>query len=193
MFRLTVNDQTELRLIDCPQANDLFRLIDSNRDYLRAWHPWVDAMRSPVEVERIIVAWHQQYTNARSLFTGIWFNHRFCGMLNHLNLDWTNRWSVLSYWIDAEHQGKGIMTSCCRAVLAHDFNQWKLNRITIECATDNTRSRAIPERLGFALEGVVRESEWLHDRFVDHAVYGLLKSDYEKKLAKASTAAVAAV
>ncbi len=69
------------------------------------------------------------------------------------------------------------MTACCRALVADGFERWKLNRVTIECATDNTRSRAIPERLGFKLEGIVRGIEWLHDRYVDHAMYGLLKED----------------
>jgi hypothetical protein len=99
-------------------------------------------------------------------------------MINHLNVDWLNRWTALSYWLDAAHQGQGIMTACCRAMVDHGFNAWKLNRITIECATRNTRSRAIPERLGFKLEGIVRGIEWLHDCYVDHAMYGLLRSDY---------------
>jgi ribosomal-protein-serine acetyltransferase len=70
------------------------------------------------------------------------------------------------------------MTKCCRAFIAHGFDTWKLNRITIESATENTRSRAIPERLGFKLEGIVRSIEWLHDHFADHAIYGLLRSEY---------------
>jgi ribosomal-protein-serine acetyltransferase len=70
------------------------------------------------------------------------------------------------------------MTACCRVMIDHSFNVWKLNRITIECATENTPSRAIAERLGFKLEGVTRQVEWVHDRYVDHAVYGLLRSDY---------------
>jgi len=64
-------------------------------------------------------------------------------------------------------------------MVAHGFAAWELNRITIECATENTRSRAIAERLGFKLEGVVRGIQWLHDRFVDAAMYGLLRSDHE--------------
>jgi ribosomal-protein-serine acetyltransferase len=84
----------------------------------------------------------------------------------------------LSFWLDAAHQGQGIMTACCGAMLEHAFDTWKLNRITIECATQNSRSRAIPERLGFKLEGIAREIEWLHDHFVDHAIYGCLRSEY---------------
>ena len=178
MFYCTVNEQTELRLIDRQHSEELFKLLECNREYLRRWHPWVDIMRSVSDVERAITAWQQQYANKRGFYSGIWFNGRFCGMINHLNVDWANRATALSYWLDVAHQGQGIMTACCRAFVCHGFNTWKLNRITIECATQNTRSRAIPERLGFKLEGIVRGIEWLHDGYVDHALYGLLRSDY---------------
>ena len=69
------------------------------------------------------------------------------------------------------------MTACCRAVIAHAFDVWKLHRVTIECATENARSRGVPERLGFTLEGTIRGIEWLHDHFVDHAMYSLLSTD----------------
>ncbi len=100
-------------------------------------------------------------------------------MIYHLNVDWANRSTALSYWLDEAHQGKGIMTACCRAFVSHAFTTWKMNRITIQCATKNTRSRAIPERLGFKLEGIIREAEWLYDHYVDHMLYGLLRSDLE--------------
>jgi ribosomal-protein-serine acetyltransferase len=177
MFSAKVNEQTELRLIDRQHAPELFQLIEANRQYLRRWHPWVDLMRSAADVEKGIAAWQQQYANQRGFYSGIWFNGRFCGMINHLNVDWLNRCAVLSYWLDEGHQGKGIMTACCRAFIAHGFDTWKLHRITIECASENRRSCAIPERLGFKLEGVVRGIEWLHDHYADHVIYGLLRSD----------------
>jgi ribosomal-protein-serine acetyltransferase len=177
MFFRTVNDQTEMRLIGRQHGEELFNLLESNREHLRRWHPWVGDLRSPADVERIIAVWEQLYANNRGMFAGIWFQGRLCGMINHLNVDWTNRWAALSYWLDAAHQGHGIMTACCRAFVAHAFDTWKLNRITIECATENARSRAIPERLGFKLEGIVREIEWLNDHYADHALYGRLRSD----------------
>jgi ribosomal-protein-serine acetyltransferase len=178
MFSLRINEQTELRLMERHHAGDLFKTIDLNRAYLREWHPWVDVLRSVSDAEKVIAAWHQQYANHRGFYAGIWFNGQFCGVINHLNIDWTNRVTILSYWLDADHQRKGIMTACCRAVIEHSFKTWKLNRVTIECVTENTRSRAIPERLGFKLEGIVREAEWLHGRFADHVIYGLLRSEF---------------
>jgi len=178
MFFCTVNNQIELRLIDRQHDEELFTLLDSNREHLRRWDPWVDIISSTTDVRRAITGWQQQYANHRGLYAGIWFNGRCCGMINHVNVDWLNRWAPISYWLDAAHQGRGIMTACARAMVAHGFDTWNLNRLTIECATQNTRSRAIAERLGFTLEGIVRGIEWLQDCFVDHAMYGLLRSDH---------------
>jgi ribosomal-protein-serine acetyltransferase len=43
----------------------------------------------------------------------------------------------------------------------------------------NLKIRAIPERLGFELEGVQRQAEWLYDHFVGHALYGMLADDWK--------------
>ena len=177
MFCSKVNTRTELRLIGRQDAIELFKLVELNRSHLRCWHPWVDKVRSLDDAEKMISAWEQQNAGNRGFCAGILFDGKLCGVIYHLNVDWANRWTALSYWLDAAHQGQGIMTDCCRVLVLHGFKAWKLNRITIECAVENARSRAIPERLGFRLEGIVRGVEWLHDRYADHAVYGLLRPD----------------
>jgi len=173
----TISDVLELRLIGPQHSKELLDLIDVNREHLRRWHPWVDSMRTLSEVEKAIEGWQLRHTNKQGVHAGIWFKGRFCGMINFMIIDWANRWTALSYWLDSAHQGQGIMTACCHAMICHSFNTWKLNRITIECASENIRSCAIPERLGFKLDGIVRGIEWLHGRYVDHAMYGLLRSD----------------
>lgn len=176
-FSVKMTSRIQLRLIDHCDTDKLFSLIDSNRDHLRTWHSWVDAVLSRDDADRMISRWKQQNANNQGFCSGILFDGQLCGVLHHLNVDWQNRWTALSYWLDAAHQGRGIMTLCCRVLIVHAFAAWNFNRVTIECATENVRSRAIPERLGFKLEGIVRAVERLQDRHVDHAVYGLLRSE----------------
>ena len=99
------------------------------------------------------------------------------GIAGFRALDPANRSGEIGYWLRADFGGRGLMTACCRALVAHGFDALGLNRIAIAAATGNTKSRAIPERLGFRFEGVLRQPEWLYDRFVDHAVYSLLRSE----------------
>jgi len=64
-----------------------------------------------------------------------------------------------------------------RALVDHAFGTWRLHRVEIRAAVDNTRSRAIPERLAFTQEGVAREAEQVGGRYVDQVVYSTLASE----------------
>ena len=55
-----------------------------------------------------------------------------------------------------------------------------MNRVEIHCAAENTRSCAIPKRLGFTQEGILRDAQWLYDRYVDMVVYGLLAREWQR-------------
>jgi ribosomal-protein-serine acetyltransferase len=193
MLQTSVKPQTMLRVIAPENGPELFRLLEINRDYLRRWHPWVDILRSEKDVGHAITAWQQQNAGDHGFYAGVWFGGRLCGMINHLQVDRVNRWTALSYWLDEAHQGRGIMTESCRVMIAHSFKVWNLNRVTIECATENTRSRAIPERLGFKLEGIIRQVEWLGDHYADHAFYGLLNPDSQREAKPAYEPHAAAV
>jgi ribosomal-protein-serine acetyltransferase len=84
----------------------------------------------------------------------------------------------LGYWIARDFQGKGIVTDACRAVVTHLLRELDLNRVEILCATGNEKSCAIPRRLGFALDGTLREGELCSGRYLDLHVFGMLKRDW---------------
>jgi ribosomal-protein-serine acetyltransferase len=65
-----------------------------------------------------------------------------------------------------------------RALTAHAFEVWDLNRVEIRAATGNARSAAIPLRLGFVEEGVARQSERHGDSYKDLVVYSMLAADW---------------
>jgi ribosomal-protein-serine acetyltransferase len=177
MFRTRVKEQTELALMEHRHAKELFELIDANRAHLRTWMNWVDQRRTVTDVSNYVALGLKQFAINQGIYIGVWEQGKLCGMINCVPIDWPNKSTQIEYWLGAPYQGKGIMTASVRAAVEYAFGTMGLYRLTIRCATENKRSRRIPERLGFAFEGIARHNEWLYDHYVDHAIYSLLKGD----------------
>ena len=168
-----INPSLELRLIQPKDAVALFAVIDANRVKLREWLPWVDATRKLADTEKYIAAALRENAVSRAFTCGIWADGRLVGIIGHNRIDWANRAGFPAYWLAPESEGKGIMTRCCLAVIAHAFGELQLNRLFLRAATDNLRAQKIPVKLGFKQVSTLRKAEWLYDRHVDHFIYSL--------------------
>jgi ribosomal-protein-serine acetyltransferase len=155
----------------------LFDLIEANRPHLREWMNWVDHRKNLAEAAAYVASSLRQFALGQGVHAGVWEQGRLCGMINCYPIDWPNKAACLEYWLAATHQGRGIMTAGCRTMIDYAFGTLGLHRLTIRCASENRRSRAIPERLGFTFEGLARDAEWLYDHYVHHAIYSLLNGD----------------
>lgn len=178
MFHLTVDHEIELRLLEERHARQLFSLVDKNRAYLRQWLPWLDSNTSVEDTRQFIKAALEQFAGNDGFQPAIFYQHRLVGMTGYHRLDWNNHATSIGYWLAADFQGKGIMTRVCRFLVHYAFTELKMNRVEIRCAVQNHRSCAIPQRLGFTREGIVRQAEWLYDHYVDHIVYGMLAQEW---------------
>jgi ribosomal-protein-serine acetyltransferase len=179
MFPYRLDEHLSLELLELRHADELYGLTDANRDHLREWLPWVDSTRSLEDTKAFINAMQKQTAENNGFQTAILFKERIAGVVGHHRIDWASRNTSLGYWLAKEHEGQGIMTRSCRAYVSHAFQTLGLNRVEIRCAVANHKSCAIPERLGFSLEGTLRQAEWLYDHFVDHSVYGILAPEWK--------------
>ena len=181
MFTYKINDDTELRMLEEQHAQELFELTEGSREHLRKWLPWVDATTSVDVTKDFILKALEQYEKTGAVNAGIWYKGRLAGVISFVMTDLYNRNTWIGYWLGERYQGKGLMTAACRIMLATAFEEMGLNRVEIRAATENNRSRAIPEGLGFRLEGILRQSAWLNDHFQDMAVYSLLRQEWLTK------------
>jgi ribosomal-protein-serine acetyltransferase len=173
-----------LRLLEESDADELFALVDANREHLEPWMPWVPNEHSAEDVLAFIRLTRRQIADNDGFQTAIVDpDGRIAGMVGFHGVDWLNRKTSIGYWIAGEHQGRGTMTHAVRALVDHAFSTWRLNRVTIEAAVDNARSRAVPERLGFTHEGTLRDAGRVGERTMDHAVYGMLAADWSVRTA----------
>ena len=172
MIRCRVDQDVELRPLESAHADELFSLIEENRDYLRQWLVWVDANTTARHTEEFI-----RSSDGR-LACGIWYRGDLVGVIGCQSTAWSESTGRIGYWLAESLQGRGIVTRACRALIEYAFTSLGMGRAEIFCVAANRKSCAIPERLGFLEEGTIRDGERLHDRFVDLVVYGMLCSDW---------------
>jgi ribosomal-protein-serine acetyltransferase len=168
-----------LRLLEESDADELFAVIDANRDHLGRWMPWVEGERKPEDVLPFIRATRKQIADNDGLQTAIIdAAGKIVGMVGFHGVDWPNRKTSIGYWLARDQQGRGTMTHAVRALVDFALETWTLNRVTIQAAVDNAPSRAVAERLGFREEGTLREVERIGERTVDHVVYAMLAAEW---------------
>ena len=181
MFVHKLSETTELRLLEERHAQELSDLTERNQEHLRAWLPWVDSSRTVEDRKNFIRGALKQFAQNKGFVAGIWREGRLAGVIGYDPIDWENHSTEVGYWLGEEYQGQGLATIACRALVEHAFGELGLNRVSIACATENKKSCAIPERLGFRREGVQRQAEWLYDHFVDHVIYAALASEWRTR------------
>jgi ribosomal-protein-serine acetyltransferase len=174
-----IDSSTALRVLDVDDTAELFALTDVNRAYLRQWLPWLDVVTKPADTRAYLKTVVAQRESGRGPVFGILRDDALAGVVGYLPIDRVNRAGEIGYWLAEGHQGQGVMTACCRFVVRYGFLTLNLNRIQIAAATENRRSRGVPERLGFKPEGLLRARENLYGTFVDHAVYSLLREEFD--------------
>jgi ribosomal-protein-serine acetyltransferase len=184
-----------LRLLREEDAEELFAVTDRNRAHLLRWLPWVDATRTPNDSSLFIRHTIEEQASLRAVHCAITFRNEIIGVIAFNAIDHFHRTSTVGYWLSQAHTGHGYMTGAVRALIRFGFEYLNLNRIEIRIAPENQASRAVCVRLRFRHEGILREAEWLGDRFVDLEVYSLLKSDWihfaEQQLESEQTASIA--
>jgi ribosomal-protein-serine acetyltransferase len=176
-LRVELYDGCWLRLLNETDAQELYALIDANREHLARRMPWA-AGQTLQDTLAFIRRTREQLTSNDGFQTAVIENGRIAGMVGFHGVSWQHRSTSIGYWLAASAQGRGTMTRAVSALVDHAFGTWRLHRVEIRAAVDNTRSCAIPERLGFTHEGVAREAERIGERYVDQVVYSTLADEW---------------
>jgi ribosomal-protein-serine acetyltransferase len=164
-----------LRRLTLDDLDDIWRLVDAERERLDPWMPWIDLTRT-IEQQR---RWLEQVVAKEEDLDGLGIvvDGTYAGGAG-LRRDDFGIVGEIGYWIGSTHEGRGYVTRAVRALIDIGFRELRLHRIAIQAGVDNARSRAIPERLGFTREGMLRgEGRGTHGHY-DLVVYGLLEDEW---------------
>jgi ribosomal-protein-serine acetyltransferase len=177
-IRWDLGDGLIVRTYIAGDAQELFRLIDANRERLRPWMIWEPQTTSVADSLAYIERSASSSTDMEG--NGVWLDGMLIAGVG-LGVDTLSNSGEIGYWIDGGHEGKGIITRVCERFFDFAFEELGLHRMELQAASGNMRSRAVAERLGMAQEGVARDGIRVADGYLDSVVYAILEDEWRAR------------
>ena len=169
-----------LRLLTIEDHESLYKLVNTNRASFVRYFPITCANTETLELSKKYVEGLVEKSNNKTLYAhGIFLKDALIGVILIRDIDWRIPKCELGYYLDANFQGKGIMTNATKQMIAHCFDDLKMNKIFLRASPDNIGSVSVAEKCGFIREGLLRKEFRIETgELVDSIYFGLLKSDW---------------
>jgi ribosomal-protein-serine acetyltransferase len=173
---------TERLYIRIPRPGDgkvVFDAILASIDELKEWLPFAHEEQSEEKIEINLREARSKFYTREDMRLLIFLRDsgQFIGSSGLHRPNWDVPKFEIGYWIDTRYSGKGYMSEAVHGITEFAFSELKARRVEIRCDTLNHKSRAIPERLGFILEGTLRNEDISADgsRLRDTYIFAKIK------------------
>jgi ribosomal-protein-alanine N-acetyltransferase len=178
---LLTTARLQLRSIGKSDSDDLYAIY-SDMKTLEYWGQ--DPVQSPADAWKKIRANMQQVEGGSAILWGIALrdNNRLIGTCTIFRINQQNKNGEAGYILNRKHWGKGLMTEAMSSVLDYAFNDLEFHRLEADTDPENAASLALLEKLGFQREGYFRERWFVHGKWHDSVMLGLLRSEYFAKV-----------
>jgi RimJ/RimL family protein N-acetyltransferase len=153
--------RTERLVLRCWDPRDAPRLkdaVDSSLEHLRPWMPWAVDEPQPLEQKiGLLQRFRAQFDLGEDFVYGIFSRDESevvggSGLHTRVGEDAFE----IGYWIRADRVGQGLATEAAAALTRVGLEACGAERIEIRVEQANTRSAAVPRRLGFREEATLR-------------------------------------
>lgn len=175
---LPLDETLRLELLSGNHSDALFTAVDHNRAHLSEFLPWVEGMQSVEDFRRYIQTSETRFREKTDVSFAIVLADVPVGRIGLHYIHPHNQHAAIGYWLAREAEGRGVVTRSCQALLAYGFRELGLQRIELKAAVGNRKSRAVAERLNFTQEGILRQAERVNGRFLDLALYAMLRDEW---------------
>ncbi len=166
MIELPAQLESARLVLRTPRAGDGAVLNEAVVETFEMLHPWVPWAQKLPSVEESELACRQMAVRVaqRTDWPLLIFERaadagcgRFIGGTGLHRFDWNVPRFEVGYWCRRADQGRGFVTEAVQALTRFAFDALRARRVEIRMSSANARSRAVAERCGFTLEGVLRQ------------------------------------
>jgi ribosomal-protein-serine acetyltransferase len=154
--------------------------VDSSLDDLQPWLPWVEGYDRGVAqrfIRESVSAWSEKRAfdfTVRELDA----LDRHIGNVSIWPTSQQNAIGEVGYWIRSEETDKGYGAEATTRAVQVGFEEMDLHKVQLRIAVGNIGSERIAEKLGFTLEGTLRDEVKVGDRWLDHTVWSMVEPEW---------------
>ncbi|GGG53639.1 GNAT family N-acetyltransferase [Paenibacillus radicis (ex Gao et al. 2016)] len=183
LFDFPTEFMTERLLLRIPKPGDgklVYESLQASETELKRWLPFMQKEQNEFDTEANIREAHVKFLAREDLRLLIFMKEtgQLVGSSGLHNPNWDIPKFEIGYWLDTRHSGNGIMTEAVEGIVSFAFNELDARRLEIRCDSLNVKSRAIPERLGFTLEGILKNEDLSVDgsELRDTCIYAVIRN-----------------
>ncbi len=151
-----------------------------NADWLRPWEATLPdvANAAPMPFGQLLRAERSAWREDRGYFAVVEVNGVLAGRVSASSVRLgSERSAMMGYWIDRDMAGRGLTPLAVALLAEYCFDDRRLHRLDIAIRPQNTRSLAVPRKLGFVEEGMRRDLLHVDGAWHDHMVFAKLATD----------------
>lgn len=146
---------------------------------MKPWLPFAQAAPSVEEAEDSVRRSYADFIKREDFRLHIFRkeDNQFVGSTGYHRINWNIPKVEIGYWLDSRHTKKGYMLEAVNSLVKFAFEKWDVKRVEIRCDPRNINSKAVAERAGFQLEGILRNEAMSADgtEARDTCVYAKIK------------------
>lgn len=169
-------DEPEARLVlrELWTVPAMHRLTVANLERLRRWEHWAHAEQTPAAQRAYTRQQLLDWVEGRAVPFAIEHGGELVGSVG-ARIDGWNGTAEIGCWIDAGHEGRGLVLRAMRRMVEHLFEDHHVARVEARTSAHNPRTRVLNERLGMVHEGTLRSAAQVGSERHDVAVWSLLR------------------
>ena len=152
------SDRLTIRAPCTGDGTEINAAVRETFDDLKVWMPWAQEVPTLEESEAFVRRAQCQFLAREDLVLFLFLKgtNTLVGSSGLHGIDWDIPKFEIGYWCRKRFQAQGYITESTEAIAQFAFDTLGAKRVEIRCDSKNVRSRRIPDRLGFRLEGTLR-------------------------------------
>jgi len=182
-----VTERLVLRAPRTSDVPDLRRVMRANSTHLRPWSvapPRGEDPASLTSVSRSVLQHRREWKRGQAFRLLVTLREDESRVVGRVALGGVLRGAFLNaylgYWIDAGHQGRGLMTEAVHAATGFAFSEAGLHRVQAAVMPGNLGSLRVLEKAGYRREGVASRYLCIAGAWEDHVIFAVTQEEWQR-------------